>query len=60
MRVFNPEVHVGDVRTTFLDMPVVNVVTAANLFDALKSSPVKRGLDLKSDVNVGCGQERRG
>ena len=59
MRVSNPEVHVGDVRTSFLDMPVVNVVTTANLFDALKS-PVKRGLDLQSDVNQGCGQERRG
>ena len=42
----------------FIDMPVVNVVTAANLFDALKSSLLKRGLDFKNDVNEGCGQER--
>ena len=45
-------------RTGFLDMPVVNVVTAANLFDALKSSLVKRGLEFKNDINEGCGQER--
>ena len=56
VRVFDPEV--GDVRTRFLDMPVVNEVTAANLFDTLKSSPLKRGLDFKNDVNEGCGQER--
>ena len=56
MRVFYPEV--GDVRTRFLDMPVENVVTAGNLFGALRSSLLKRGLDLKNDVNEGCGQER--
>ena len=39
-------------------MPVVNVVTVANLFDALKSSLLKHGLDFKNDVNEGCGQER--
>ena len=54
--VFDPEV--GDVRTRFLDMPVVNVATAADLFDALKSSLLKRGLNFKNDVNEGCGQER--
>ena len=32
-------------------MPVVNVVTEANLFDALKSSLLKHGLEV-------CGQER--
>ncbi len=29
---------VGDIRTRFLDMPIVNVGTACNLFDALKLS----------------------
>ena len=42
VRVLDPEV--GDVRIRFLDMPVANVVTAANLFDALKSSLLKRSL----------------
>ena len=36
---------VGDVRTRFLDMPVVNVGTALNLFRALKDSLEKHGLD---------------
>ena len=40
----------GDVRTRFLDMPVVNVGTAANLFDALKSSLVKHGLDFNNAI----------
>ena len=29
---------VGDVRTRFVDMPVVNIGTAQNHFDALKES----------------------
>ena len=29
---------VGDIHTRFLDMPIVNVGTARNLFDALKQS----------------------
>ncbi len=36
---------VGDVRTRFLDMPIVNIGTAANLFEALKDSLSKKGLD---------------
>ena len=48
MRVLDPEV--GDVRTRFLDMPIVNVGTAANLSDALKSSLLKHGLDFKNAV----------
>ncbi len=28
----------GDVRTRFLDMPIVNIGTAQNLFKALKES----------------------
>ena len=46
VRVFDPEV--GDVRTIlYLDMPLVNIVTAVNLFDALKSSLLKRVLDFQ-------------
>ncbi len=36
---------VGDVKTRFLDMPVVNVGNAPNLFRALKDSLEKHGLD---------------
>ena len=56
VRVFDPEV--GDVHSRFLDMPVVNVVTAANLFNALKSSLLKHSLGFKKDANEGCGHER--
>ena len=41
---------VGDVRTRFLDMPVVNIGTARNLFDALKSSLSKKGLDFEKCI----------
>ncbi len=37
--------EVGDVRTKFLDMPIVNISNARNLFDALKSSLSNKGLD---------------
>ena len=37
--------RVGDVRTRFLDMPVVNIGTAKNLFDALKESLSNNCLD---------------
>ena len=37
--------EVGDIRTRFVDMPVVNVGTARNLFEALKESLEKLGLD---------------
>ena len=43
VRVLDPEV--GDVCTRFVDMPVVNIGTARNLFDALKASLGKFGLD---------------
>ena len=36
---------VGNIRTRFLDMPIVNVGTACNLFDALKLSLSNHGLD---------------
>ena len=42
VRVLDPEI--GDICTRFVDMPVVNVGTARNLFDALKESLAKLGL----------------
>ena len=36
---------VGDIRTRFLDMPIVNIGTARNLFDAIKLSLSNNGLD---------------
>ena len=41
---------VGDSRTRFLDMPIVNVGTAVNLFGALKSSLESKGLDFSKAV----------
>ena len=41
---------VGDVRTRFLDMPVVNVGTALNLFRALKDSLEKHRIDFSKAV----------
>ena len=35
----------GDVCTRFLDMPIVNIGTAQNLFRALKESLSSKGLD---------------
>ena len=43
VRVLDEEV--GNVRTRFLDMPVVNIGTAENIFCALKSSLQKYNLD---------------
>ena len=48
VRVLDPEV--GEVRTQFLDMPVVNIGTAANLFKALKDSLEKHGLHFEKAV----------
>lgn len=42
--------EMGEIRTRFLDMPIVNVGTAANLFSALKSSLSKHGLDFTKAV----------
>ena len=42
--------NVGDVRTRFLDMPVVNIGMAVNLFSALKLSLNKKGLDFNKCV----------
>ena len=39
-----------DVHTRFLDMPVVNIGTAHNLFEALKTSLTSKGLDFSKVV----------
>lgn len=41
---------VGDSRTRFLDMPIVNVGTAVNLFSALRSSLESKGLDFSNAI----------
>lgn len=43
VRVLDPEI--GDIRTRFVDMPVVNVGNARNLFDALQQSLQTLNLD---------------
>ena len=43
VRVLDPDI--GDIRTRFLDMPIVNVGTANNLFSALKLSLGQFGID---------------
>ena len=48
VRMFDSSV--GDSRTRFLDMPIVNVGTAVNLFSALKSSLESKGLDFSRAV----------
>ncbi len=48
VRVLDPEV--GDIRTRFLDMLVVNIGNAPNLFQALKESLNKHGLDISAAV----------
>ena len=49
VRVLDPAI--GEVRTRFLDMPVVNIGTANNLFRALKSSLEKHGLSFEKAVS---------
>ncbi len=39
------DVKIGNVKTRFLDMPIVNVGTASNIFSAFKASLEKHGLD---------------
>ena len=46
--------RVGDSRTRFLDMPVVNVGTAVNIFTALKSSLESKRLDFSKAVAFMC------
>ena len=49
VRVLDPVI--GEVRTRFLDMPVVNIGTANNLFRGLKSSLEKHGLSFEKAVS---------
>ena len=44
------DLKVGDTRTRFLDMPVVNIGTAQNLFAALKESLSNKGLDFSNCI----------
>ena len=48
IRIFDYDV--GDVRTKFMDMPIVNIGTAVNLFNALKLSLNKKGLNFDNCV----------
>ena len=48
VRFLDPEV--GNVNTCFLDMPVVNIGSAQNIFHALKNSLQKYGLDFSRAV----------
>ena len=48
VRVLDPAV--GYVRTRFIDMPVVNIGTAQNLFSALKLSLSNKGFDFSNVV----------
>ena len=43
--------QIGEVRTRFLDMPVVNIGTATNLFQAMKESLTKNGLSFDNTVS---------
>ena len=47
-RVFDPELR--DVRTRFVDMPVVNIGPAHNLFETLKSSLTQKSMDFSKAV----------
>ena len=48
VRIFDNEV--GNVRTRFLDMPVANIGTAQNIFEALKQSLESNNLDFSNAV----------
>ena len=49
VRLLDPQI--GEVRTRFLDMSVVNIGTATNLFQALKESLTKNGLSFDNTVS---------
>ena len=49
VRLLDPQI--GEVRTRFLDMPVVKIGTATNLFQALKESLTKNGLSFDNTVS---------
>ena len=40
-----------DVSTRFLDMPVINIGTARNLFDALKLTLTNKGLNFSKNLS---------
>ena len=44
------DTKLGEVRSRFLDMPIVNIGNAANLFNALKLSLSKHNLDFSNSV----------
>ena len=48
IRIF--DFDAGDVRTKFIDMPVVNIGTAVNLFNALKLFLIKKGLSFDNCI----------
>ena len=43
--------EVSDIRTRFLDMPIVNIGSAENLFSAIKTSLNKYGIDFSKAVS---------
>ena len=49
VRILDP--IVGDIRTRFFDMPIVNIGTAQTLFDALKLSLTNKGLDFSKCIS---------
>ena len=42
--------EIGNIHTRFLDMPIVNIGIASNLFSAVKASLVKYGLDFSKAI----------
>ena len=48
VRYLDPEI--GNISTKFLDMPVVNVGSAQNIFSALRESLQQHGLDFSKAV----------
>ena len=49
VRLLDPQI--GEVRTRFLDIPVVNIGTSTNLFQALKELLTKNGLSFDNTVS---------
>ena len=43
--------EVSDIRTRFLDVPIVNISSAENLFSAIKTSLNKYGIDFSKAVS---------
>jgi len=49
VRVLDPDI--GEVRTRFLDMPIVNVGSSSNIYSALKSSLEQFGVDFSNAIS---------